>query len=74
MAQDIYQADQAAVWPEPVPNALAHFWQRASDRLRPGVPASRLSHLEARLSDVSLNKLITSLSLGSEAYPVDDLG
>ena len=49
MAQVIHQADQAAVWPEPVPNALAHFWQRSSDRLRPGVPASRLSHLEAQV-------------------------
>ena len=29
VAQDLHQADQAAVWSEQVPNALAHLWQRS---------------------------------------------
>ena len=42
VAQDLHQADQAAVWSEQVPNALAHLWQRSCDWLCLGVPASQL--------------------------------
>ena len=42
LAQDIHQTDQAAVWSEQVPNALAHLRQRSCDWLCPGLPASQL--------------------------------
>ena len=50
VAQDLHQADQAAVWSEQIPNALDHLWQRPGDRLLPGVPGSPLNglHSEAR--------------------------
>ena len=41
-AQDLHQADQAAVWSEQVPNALDHLRQRSSDRIRLGTPSSPL--------------------------------
>ena len=49
VAQDLHQADQAAVWPEQVPNVLDHLWQRSADRLLPGVPGAPLNglHTEA---------------------------
>ena len=45
LAQDLHQADQAAVWPEQVPDALDHLWQRSADRLLPGVPGAPLNGL-----------------------------
>ena len=51
LASDIHQADQAAVWSEQVPNALAHLRQRSSDRVRPGVPGSPLSSEHRRLTE-----------------------
>ena len=50
LASDFHQADQAAVWSEQVPNALAHLRQRSSDRVRPGVPGSPLSSKHRRLN------------------------
>ena len=41
VAQDLHQADQAAVWSEQVPNAVDHLRQRSADRLRLGVRDSR---------------------------------
>ena len=42
--------DQAAVWSEQVPNALAHLQQRSSNRVRPGDPGSPLSSKHRRLN------------------------
>ena len=42
LAQDLHQADQAAVWPEQVPNALAQLRQGPSSWIRPGVLSSPL--------------------------------
>ena len=50
LASDIHQANKASVWSEQVPNALAHLWQRSSDRVRPGVPGSPLSFKHRRLN------------------------
>ena len=41
VAQDLHQADQAAVWSKQVPNALDHLRQRSADRLPPGIRGSR---------------------------------
>ena len=50
LASGFHQADQAAVWSEQVPNALAQLRQRSSDRVRTGVPGSPLSSKHRRLN------------------------
>ena len=54
LASDISQACQAEVWPEQVPNPLAHLLQRTSDRLRPGVADSPLKSLPSFVHEKAL--------------------
>ena len=46
LAQDMYQADSAALWFEQVSDALDHLWQGLSDRVRLGVLSSPLMSRE----------------------------